>query len=203
VPQIDLARQKSVTTNALPVVASAATPIEIDTASEDATLIQWRLPSTTPTAFTVVSSAASGSPTLTTAITNGFSNARIGDVVSGTGITGGSTVTAIALGNQSLTLSASTTAVISAGTITFTPPAITPTLLSIKVNFYKDPINPALAYAGLTFYSYDGSLLGVFGTDLNATKTIPLVTNTSNGSLAQIPLDIEAFYSALRVAKLP
>jgi hypothetical protein len=202
-PQIDLARQKSVITNALALIANAVTPVEIDTASEDATLIQWKLPSTDPPAFNVVCSAASGSPTLTTAIANGFSSVRVGDPVSGTGITGGSTVSAIAAGNQSLTLSANTTALISAGTVTFDPPAITPTVIALKVNFYKDPTNTSLMYAGLTLYTYDGSLLNVTGTDANATKVIPMVSNVSNLSLAQIPIDAEAFYTAIRMPKLP
>jgi hypothetical protein len=202
-PTIALERNKSATTNALSVVANAQTPVEIDTAQEDATLIRWKLASTDPVAFTVVSSAASGSTTLTTAITNGFIGVRIGDVVSGTGITGGSTVTAKAVGDQSLTLSAVTTAVITAGTITFDPPAITPTLVALKVNFYRDPLTPWLMTAGVTFYTYDGSLLNTDGTDLNATRIFPLITSVPTGALSVIPLDMEAYYTAIRVAKTP
>jgi hypothetical protein len=202
-PTVALERNKSVTTNALSVVANAQTPVEIDTAQEDATLIRWKLASIDPAAFTVVSSAASGSTTLTTAIANGFVNIRVGDPVSGTGIAGGTTVTAKAVGDQSLTLSAATTALISAGTITFDPPAITPTLILLKVNFYRDPVNPSLMTAGVTFYAYDGSLLNADGTDLNATRTFPMITSVPTGSLSVIPLDMEAYYTAIRVAKAP
>lgn len=204
-PTVGLERQKAASNNTVNAVISAQTPTEIDTAQEDATFILWKLASTTPPTFTVASSAANASTNLTTAVTDGFANVAVGDGVSGTGIAGGTTVAA-KVSNTQLTLSANTTGTISAGTITFTPPAITPTVLAIKVNFVpsvkkatmntKDTMD-----VSVTLFTYNGSLLGANGTDANASQLIPLITNAANGAQASVTLDMEAFYSAIRVPK--
>ena len=187
---LGLTRPKSVTVNAQNTPLSVGTAVETDTPTEQSFFIPVTLASTDPPPFTVPNSiTTSGSPTVTTT-GNGFVGVKVGDVVTGTGIATSTTVTA-KTDNNTLTLNNNATA---SGTVTLTfdPPAVTPTMYALKVTHAK-----AGSVFGLTLalYTYDGSLGGTVGTAANASKAIKLVT--TDGQPIQINTDL--FLSNLRV----
>ncbi len=191
---LELTRPKSVTTNAAPASISVGTIVETDTAQEESFFIPINLASTDPASFTVANcTTTSGSPTVTTT-GNGFANVKVGDVVTGTGIAGSTTVTDKA-NNNTITLSNNATA---SGTVTLTfdPPAVTPTLYGLKVQHTK-----AGSVFGLvvTLYTYDGSLGGTAGTAANASKTIKLASTDGQ----PIQVNIDSFLTNLRVPQSP
>ncbi|MBO3459941.1 hypothetical protein G7B40_040150 [Aetokthonos hydrillicola Thurmond2011] len=191
---LELTRPKLVTTNAANSAISVGTVVETDTSQEDSFFIPINLASTDPPAFTVSSSTTtSGSNTVTTT-NNGFSGVKVGDVVTGTGIAASTTVTA-KTDNNTITLNNNATA---SGTVTLTfdPPAVTPTLYALKVTHTK-----AGSVLGLnvTLYTYSGTLGGTAGTATNAAKTINLAS--TDGQPVQINMD--TFLTNLRVPQSP
>ena len=131
-----LTRPLNATTQALDPTITAGTVVVTDTGSEESFFLPITYPSTNPPPFSIANcSAASGATALTT--TGSFANVRIGDVVTGTGIGASSTVTAKASNNLSLTLSAATTAIITAASITFDPPASAPLFHAIRLTYTK------------------------------------------------------------------
>lgn len=116
----------------------------------------------TSNSFAVVSSATSGDPTLTTAVTNGFKNVLVGMTVTGTDIPASTTVSSIT-SNTSLELSANPTGNIVAASITFggTIPIIDGTAsYTLPARFWKphscrltSASKRPLAY--ITQYDYD------------------------------------------------
>jgi hypothetical protein len=187
---LELTRPKSVATNAQNTALSIGTVVETDTSTEESFFIPVTLASTDPPSFTVANSTTtSGSPTVTTT-NNGFQSVQVGDVVTGTGIAASTTVTAKA-NNNTITLSNNATA---SGTVTLTfdPPAVTPTMYALKVSHTKAGSVFGLA---VTLYTYDGTLGGVVGTAVNATKTIKLTS--TDGQPVQINTD--SFLNNLRV----
>ncbi|OKH14867.1 hypothetical protein NIES592_08295 [Fischerella major NIES-592] len=179
---LELTRPKSVTTNAANSVLSVGTVVETDTAQEESFFIPIGLASTDPPSFTVANSTTTSGSNQVTTTNNGFSNVKVGDVVTGTGIPASTTVTAKA-NNNTITLNNNATA---SGTVTLTfdPPAVTPTLYAVKITHSK-----AGSVFGLNvaLYTYDGSLGGTAGTAANASKTINLAS--TDGQPVQIDMD--------------
>lgn len=189
-----MSRPKSVTTNSLSTAIAAGTPTEVDTGQEESIFVPFNLGATDPASFTVASvTTTSGQPTIT--VTGGaFANVRVGDVLSGTGIPGGTTVSSKTANNNSITMSANATA---SGTITLTvdPPSGTPTVFAIKVTFAK--ANSSIALVPQLFV-YDGSLGSVTAASpTNAARTIDLV-DRAGGSFS---IDLDSFLTNFRVAR--
>lgn len=186
----NLTRPKATTTDSVTAALTVASAVEVDS-TEESHFIPIKLGSTNPSSFTVASVATTnGSPTLTTT-SNGFANVKVGDVLSGTGIDVGATVTAKA-SNTSLTMSANATAT-NTITLTVDPPSGTPTVLALKVVYSGGgnvlSIKPYI-------YLYDGSLApGVDGSSANATTTYELVEKTGKA----ISIDLDAFLTNYRV----
>ena len=191
---LELTRPKSVTTNDFPSVLSVGTVVETDTNFEESFFIPINLASTDPPSFTVANSTTISGNTQVTTTNNGFQKVQVGDVVTGTGIAASTTVTAKA-NNNTITLNNNATA---SGTVTLTfdPPAVTPTLYALKVTHAK-----AGSVFGLNvaLYTYDGSAGGTLGTAANATKTIKLASTDGQ----PIQVNIDSFLNNLRVPQSP
>jgi len=182
-----LTRPVNVTTQVLNPVITAGTPIVLDSVGvgEESFLFPISYPSTDPPSFPIAGcSAASGATTLTT--TGSFANVRVGDAVSGTGIGGSPTVTAKAANNLSLTLSAATTAIIAAASITFDPPASAPLFHAIKLTYTKSG-NTLLITPQILLY--DGT--GAVPAPINLVRQV-------GGAIVQ---DVDAFLNNFRVPR--
>jgi len=180
-----LTRPLSATTQVLNPTITAGTVVAVDVVDgEESFLLPITYPSTNPPPFDVANcSAANGVVTLST--TSTFANVRVGDVVSGTGITVSSTVTAKASNNLSLTLSDVTTGAVS-GLVTFDPPASAPLLHAIKLTYTKSGSTVAIVPQILV---YDG------------TGAPPVVTNLSKQGGGSITQDIDLFLTNFRLPK--
>jgi len=191
-----LARPKIVTTNALSLVVSLGTPTEVDTAQEESILIPFNLASQTPASFTVLTCTTTSASTTVTTTAERFSNVRVGDPVTGTGIAASSTVTSKTTDNNTIVLNNAATA---AGTVTltFTPAAITaPCVYAIRVLYTKFGASVA---PSLSLLIYDGSLGSAAPTAANAARTIPLTSSTGTPIPA---IDFDAYLNNLRVPRL-
>lgn len=189
---VPLKRPKLSTEVDFNAVLSVGTAVESD--SEDSIFIPILLASQDPPSFTVAAcTTTNASAAVTTTTPNGFADVKVGDPVTGTGIAGGTTVSAKNVNNLSLTLSANATA---SGTVvlTFDPPnVVTPTLYAIKVtnNRSGKQILPTVQ-----LYTYDGTLGATAGTAANATATFNLAASSGSPSV-----DTDAFLTNLRVPK--
>jgi hypothetical protein len=190
---LELTRPKSVTTNAQNTALSIGTVVETDTSTEESFFIPVNLASTDPPSFTVANSTTTSGSNQITTTNNSFQNVQVGDVCTGGGIAASTTVTAKA-NNNTITLNNNATA---SGTVTLTfdPPAVTPTMYALKVSHTKAGSVFGLA---ITLYTYDGSLGGMAGTAVNATKTIKLAS--TDGS--QVQINADSFLNNLRVPPL-
>lgn len=189
-----LTRPRQTTTTALSPTLVVGTVVE-DSTTEESFFIPVNIPNQDPPSFTVTNcTTTTGSPTLTT--TNSFSDVRVGDPVSGTGIPVSTTVTAIASDNLSLTMSANATG--SATIIaTFNPGNIAAaTMYALKINHVK---SGSICNLQITLYTYDGSLAGTLGTAANASASYSLQPIT--GTMPAI--DFDAFLTALRIGRSP
>ena len=193
---LELTRPKSSVTNAQNTSLSVSTAkiVETDNATEESFFIPITLTSGSidPPSFTVASCTTSSSSAIVTTTGNGFSSVRVGDVVTGTGIvTSPATTVSAKTNNNSITLSQNASA---AGTVTLTfdPPAITPTVYALRVRHSKAGTTFGLA---IDLMTYDGSLSGTDGTAINATKTTSLIP--ADGQLVQV--NIDSFLTNLRV----
>jgi hypothetical protein len=191
---LELTRPKSVTNNASPSVVSIGTVVETDTAQEESFFIPINLASTDPPSFTVTGSITTSGSNQVTTTGNGFQNVKVGDVVTGTGIAASTTVSA-KTNNNTITLNNNATA---SGTVTLTfdPPAVTPTLYALKVTHAK-----AGSVFGLNvaLYTYDGTSGNTVGTAANASKTISLASTDGQ----PIQINIDSFLTNLRVPQSP
>ena len=187
---LELTRPKSSVTNPQNTSLSVGSVVETDNATEESFFIPVTSGSVDPPSFTVLSCTTTTSSAVVTTTGNGFLNVMEGDVVTGTGIAASTTVLT-KTNNNSITLSQNATA---SGTVTLTfdPPAVTPTVYGLRVRHLK-----AGTSFGLTvdLMIYDGSLGGTAGTANNATKIINLIP--ADGQLVQI--DIDSFLTNLRV----
>lgn len=197
---LDFSRPKSVTTNTTNAVINAGTAVEVDTVQEESFFLPFTHASITPSAFNVSGcNLVSGNTTITTTTANGFASVRVGDVItvsSGGGTIAANTVTAVN-STTSITLSVAPSANSSSANstvITVTPPAITPTAWGIRLTYVR---SGSVVSIRPTFFLYDGSLNGAAGTPNNASASINLVDSQGN-----IPsIDLDAFYTAIRVAR--
>jgi len=197
---LDFARPKSVPTNATNASITAGSVVEVDTGSEESQFFPFTHASITPGTFTVSNcNISNGSAIITTTTTNGFSNVRVGDVVtvsSGGGTIAANTVTAIN-STTSITISVNATAASStanSSVLQFAPPAISPTTWGIRLLYQK---SGSVITIRPTIYFYDGSLGGTAGTVANATTAINLTDSSGN-----VPsIDLDAFYNAIRVSR--
>jgi hypothetical protein len=187
---LELTRPKSSVTNPQNTSLSVGSVVETDNATEESFFIPVTSGSVDPPSFTVLSCTTTTSSAVVTTTGNEFLNVREGDVVTGTGIAATTTVLT-KTNNNSITLSQNATA---SGTVTLTfdPPAVTPTVYGLRVRHLK-----AGTSFGLTvdLMIYDGSLRGTAGTANNATKIINLIP--ADGQLVQI--NIDSFLTNLRV----
>ncbi|MHC5610560.1 MAG: hypothetical protein ACYTXA_05960 [Nostoc sp.] len=187
---LELTRPKSVTVNPQNTGLSVGTVVETDTSSEESFFIPVTLASIDPPSFTVTNCTTTNNNATVTTTGNGFASVNVGDPLSGTGIATSTTVSA-KTDNNTITLSQNATA---SGTVTLTfdPPAITPTVYGLRVKHSR-----AGSTFGLTIdlMTYDGTLRGTVGTATNATKITNLVPN--DGLPMQI--NIDSFLTNLRV----
>ena len=191
---LELTRPKLSVTNAQNTSLSVSTAkiVETDNATEESFFIPITSGSIDPPSFTVESCTTSSSSAIVTTTGNKFSSVRVGDVVTGTGIVASPATTVSAkTNNNSITLSQNASA---AGTVTLTfdPPAITPTVYALRVRHSKAGTTFGLA---IDLMTYDGSLSGTDGTAINATKTTSLIP--ADGQLVQV--NIDSFLTNLRV----
>ena len=197
---LDFSRPKSVTTNTTNAVINAGTAVEVDTVQEESFFLPFTHASITPSSFNVSGcNLVSGNTTITTTTANGFASVRVGDVItvsSGGGTIAANTVTAVN-STTSITLSVAPSANSSSAdstVLTVTPPAITPTAWGIRLTYVR---SGSVVSIRPTFFLYDGSLNGAAGTPNNASASINLVDSQGN-----IPsIDLDAFYTAIRVAR--
>lgn len=197
---LDFSRPKSVTTNTTNAVINAGTAVEVDTVQEESFFLPFTHESITPSSFNVSGcNLVSGNTTITTTTANGFASVRVGDVItvsSGGGTIAANTVTAVN-STTSITLSVAPSANSSSANstvLTVTPPAITPTAWGIRLTYVR---SGSVVSIRPTFFLYDGSLNGAAGTPNNASASINLVDSQGN-----IPsIDLDAFYTAIRVAR--
>lgn len=197
---LDFSRPKSVTTNTTNAVINAGTAVEVDTVQEESFFLPFTHASITPSSFNVSGcNLVSGNTTITTTTANGFASVRVGDVItvsSGGGTIAANTVTAVN-STTSITLSVAPSANSSSANstvLTVTPPAITPTAWGIRLTYVR---SGSVVSIRPTFFLYDGSLNGAAGTPNNASASINLVDSQGN-----IPsIDLDAFYTAIRVAR--
>lgn len=192
-PSLALEIPKSVTTNTFNAALTAGTAVEVDTGLEESTFIPIQLGAINPGTFEVANSVTTnGSATVTTA-NNGFLHVRIGDPVTGTGISGGTTVAAKA-SNNSITLSANATA---SGTVTLTfdPPEVTPTVFALKVVYQSS--NSSFVVQP-TIYVFDGTKAGTV-TESDAIATYPL----STADKRPISIDFATYLTNLRYFPTP
>ncbi|MGL5075105.1 MAG: hypothetical protein ACRDBG_04605 [Waterburya sp.] len=163
-----LTRDKLAATNNLTVSIAQGTTGEVDGASESF-FTPYNFNSITPPPFVVANCTTTNGNSQVTTSANGFSNVRVGDAVSGTGIAANSEVTAKANDNT-ITLNNNATA---AGTVslTFTPDAFSPTIFAVEINFDKNGsklgISPKIHF-------YDGGNGGDGATTTNSSSVIPL-----------------------------
>ena len=191
---LELTRPKLSVTNAQNTSLSVSTAkiVETDNATEESFFIPITSGSIDPPSFTVASCTTSSSSAIVTTTGNEFLSVRVGDVVTGTGIVASPATTVSAkTNNNSITLSQNASA---AGTVTLTfdPPAITPTVYALRVRHSKAGTTFGLA---IDLMTYDGSLSGTDGTAINATKTTSLIP--ADGQLVQV--NIDSFLTNLRV----
>jgi len=188
-----MTRPKSVTTNSLSASVVVASVTEVDTGGEESFFIPITLGATDPASFTVASvTTTNSSPTITTT-GGGFASVKVGDALSGTGITSRA-VQSKSADNNTITMDGNASA---SGTITLTvdPPSGTPALAAIKVQLSKSGSSLTLVP---TLYLYDGSLGSVTAaSSSNAAKTIRLV-GTLNEALT---VDLDEFLTNFRVPK--
>lgn len=197
---LDFSRPKSVTTNTTNAVINAGTAVEVDTSVEESFFLPFTHASITPSAFNVSGcNLVASNTTITTTTANGFAAVRVGDVItvsSGGGTIAANTVTAVN-STTSITLSVAPTAsstTANSTVITVTPPAITPTAWGIRLTYVR---SGSVVSICPTFFLYDGSLNSTPGTASNASASINLVDSQGN-----IPsIDLDAFYTAIRVAR--
>lgn len=197
---LDFSRPKSVTTNTTNAVINAGTAVEVDTVQEESFFLPFTHASITPSSFNVSGcNLVSGNTTITTTTANGFASVKVGDVItvsSGGGTIAANTVTAVN-STTSITLSVAPSANSSSANstvLTVTPPAITPTAWGIRLTYVR---SGSVVSIRPTFFLYDGSLNGAAGTPNNASASINLVDSQGN-----IPsIDLDAFYTAIRVAR--
>jgi hypothetical protein len=192
-PVLTLQIPKSVTTNNFDASLTAGTAVEVDTGVEESTFIPIRLGSINPPTFTVANAVTTNGSATVTTTGNGFLYVRVGDPVAGTGIAGGSTVAAKA-SNNSITLSANATA---SGTVTLTfdPPAVTPTVFAIKVLYRSSSANFTVVPI---IYVFDGTNPGTV-TESNAIATYPLIT----ADKSPISVDFSNYLTNLRYFPTP
>lgn len=197
---LDFSRPKSVTTNTTNAVINAGTAVEVDTVQEESFFLPFTHASITPSSFNVSGcNLVSGNTTITTTTANGFASVRVGDVItvsSGGGTIAANTVTAVN-STTSITLSVApsdNSSSANSTVLTVTPPAITPTAWGIRLTYVR---SGSVVSIRPTFFLYDGSLNGAAGTPNNASASINLVDSQGN-----IPsIDLDAFYTAIRVAR--
>lgn len=189
---ISVNRPKLNPTNSYDISLATGSTAEVDSLSEESFYIPIRTGSIDPDSFTVASCTTTNNSTTVTTTSNGFLNVKVGDAVTGTGIAGGTTVSAKA-SNTSITLSANATA---SGTVTLTfdPPSLQATLVAVKVKMVKSGDAQKLT-PSVTLYVYDGSLGSTAGTDSNATASYTLVPQEG----ASPVLDVNAFLNKIRV----
>jgi hypothetical protein len=191
---LELTRPKSATTNAQNTSLSVSTAkiIETDSATEESFFIPITSGSIDPPSFAVASCTTTNASATVTTTGNGFSTVRVGDVVTGAGIvTSPATTVSAKTNNNSITLSQNANASGTA-TLTFDPPAITPTVYALRIRHSKAGTTFGLA---IDLMTYDGSLSGIDGSPANATKTTSLIP--ADGQLVQV--NIDSFLTNLRV----
>lgn len=189
---LELTRPKSVATNTQNTDLSVGTVVEVDTGIEESQYIPVRIGSIDPPAFTVSGCVTTSSSTSVTTTAGGFARVRVGDVITGTGIPASTTVTAKGSDNNSLTLSQAATATGTGLTLTFDPPAFTPTIYAIRIRYSKS--GSAFGVA-LDFMTYDGTLGSTTATASNATKTTTLLASDGQPIL----IDIDQFLTNARL----
>lgn len=190
---LELTRPKASVTNAQSTQLSVSTAkiVETDSTTEESFFIPI-ISEFNPPSFTVTSCITTNASATVTTTGNGFLNVRVGDVVTGTNIVSSPPTTVSAkTNNNSIILNQNANASDTA-TLTFDPPAITPTVYALRVRHLK-----AGSTFGLTvdLMTYDGSLGGIDGSVSNADKITNLIP--ADGQLIQI--NIDSFLTNLRV----
>lgn len=194
---IPTTRNKIVTVNSVPTVLEAGAPQEVQGTESFFFPLVASAP-ITPQAFTVAACGTTISSAIVTT-SGSFANVRVGDVVTGTGIAvdNAITVTAVTSATQ-ITISEPATATGASVTLTFTPPAITPTYYGIQLQ--HSSVGSVITIQSIVLHKYDGTLGGTLGTTTNSVAKINLAPVV--GSIANaLQIDIDAFLTALRVQK--
>lgn len=158
------------------------------------TLVQYESLAPSPSTFTIASCATtSSSPTVTK--TGAFANAvvRPGDSVSGTGIPGGTTVTAVT--DNTLTLSANATATGTA-TLTFTPPTFNASMFLERRTF---TMRGSTLIMNVKIYASDGKINR--DADGNGSDDANLATAGTLVLEQNVELNLDAWLTAARRAK--
>lgn len=171
---LDYTRQKLDTTNTVTEPLQAGTVTESGSTSG----VTYFLPIDTdidPPTFDALVTTATDT-TLVADVAGGFANVKEGDVVSGAGIQGGTTVLT-KTDDDNLILSLATTASASGVTATFDPPQITPTLFGLEITATPSGANLNIS---VKFHEYDGTLGDTVGTAANSSSNSTLGTKTIN-----------------------
>lgn len=169
---------------------TVGTPVETNTANERSVFFPFEM-TKDPASFTVASCTTTNGDATVTTTGGGFAEVRAGDAITGTGIPTSTTVLSVAVGNNSLELSANATA---SGTVTLTvdPPSLTATVCAVKVIF---AVNGKAIVPTCQFYSYNGTLEDTEGDETNYTSLSSLLVSPP------ISINIDDFLNNIRVAR--
>jgi hypothetical protein len=146
-----LARPKLAQTVAVPVSVTVLNPVEAD--GSDSFTFYIQLDDIEPATSTESCTASNNSTTLT--VTTAPHNIRVGDVVTGTGIAGATSVTVVS--GNTITINNATTAGITEGTLTFNPPTTDAKVMGFQGNFSVSGTTLSLRLRG---YTADGTTVG-------------------------------------------
>lgn len=189
-------RTKSSITNPLVVGIDAITPSYND--STDSIIYRYAFNDLNPPSFTVATcTTVNASPTVTTAVANGFASVKPGDAITGTGIPAATTVLSVESAT-SLTLSANATA---AGTVTLTidPPQFDATLLAMQLEF---SLSGSTLSVTATFRNYSG--VNAFDANGNGDDDLPFADSSTVGSPQVVTLqsiEVDSFLTNARVPR--
>lgn len=181
-------RPKLAQTIDVPVSVTVANPTEADGSDS---FTQYITHTFTPDAQTVACSADNADVTLTVAAADA-SKIRVGDVVSGTGITVGTVVTGVS--GTTVTIDNATTQAIVSGNLTFTAPETTAKIMGLQGVFSVSGSTITLTLKG---YRGDGTKTGGAGGTDAAT-----VADMAEQFTQTIKLDLDTFLTAARKARV-
>ena len=145
-----------------------------------------------PNSFTAIGTVTNGEGSSTVTTTGGgFSNVRVGDLVSGTDIPNSSVVISVASDNNSFTMNTNATDSGSV-TLTFSPPESSAAVCAIKIIFTEKGKN---IVPTCRLYTYDGSLNNGYGNEENYTTVSDLLLSPP------VSINMDDFLSKVRVQR--